>query len=173
MLKEKESGDCYNDEASGISQNPRAENIPKNFWGTQNINDFISGLLQFMIFLYWPSLPKDLLFWLWCVMIIPDPELRDHRFALRGSTRVSVTWFQILTSIKLMCFETINLFSFSCFSLLYKQSPPSSGAKQIARFWAKFLEIMVLTSLLTSLIRELKVMSLPPLGRTDTSKEMR
>lgn len=66
--------------------------------------------------------------------------------------------------------QSIHFFFF----LLHKQSPPSNGAKQIARFSAKFLEIMVSTSLLTSLIRGLKVIFLPPLGRrTDTNKEMK
>lgn len=139
------------------------------------IKFFIAGLQQFITSPYWPSLSEEPLFLLWCAMIIHHPELHDHRFAWHGSTRVSVTWFQIPKSIKLMWLEarTQPKFFFSAFSSPTTSLLPRMAPTWFAWFWTKSREIMVSTSLLTRLITRLKVTFLPPLCRTDANKEPR
>lgn len=142
-----------------LSHRTQGQKICLNLGGIENFNDFISGLLQFIISPY-STFPKyfsavSVFYVLWSSVNL---ELHDHRSALHGSTRVSVTWFQIPKSIKFMWFETINPFFFLHKQLKWCQTD-CKILSQVS--WDHGLNF-------TSLIRGLKVTFLPPLGREQT-----
>ena len=95
-----------------LSHRTQGQNIYLNLWGTQNTNDFISGLCSLLSLLINPPFPKTCCseFYVLWSSVNQSSMITDSLYM----GQLESLWhdFKIPKSIKLMWFETINPFFF-------------------------------------------------------------